>query len=156
MVGPTARRLYIAIVLSLGAFGTVMAPTPAAAQKMNEDGIQLPWFRSRAEKLARAACEADLPECRDSVRKKIATEKVITSYAPWIMLCLFFLGASQYMRIRENRRRKKQEEVARNHVRANRQEVKNKANTRSVGNDEGADDDAADDGFGMGTPKGRR
>lgn len=90
------------------------------------------------------------------MRKKIATEKVITSYAPWIMLCLFFLGASQYMRIRENRRRKKQEEVARNHVRANRHEAKTKANSRSIANDEDTDDDAADDGFGMGTPKGRR
>jgi hypothetical protein len=136
----------------LGVVGGALAPTPAAAQKMSEDGMQLPWFHSRAEKLARQACENDLPECRDSIRKKIATEKMITRTAPWVLLCLFLLGMSRYSRMRENRRRKKQEEIARHHVRSSVREAKDKTRAAET---EAVDDDSIDDGFGMGTPKGR-
>ena len=153
MTGAIARRLYFAIVLSLG-LGVALAPTPAAAQKMSEDGIQLPWFHSRAEKLARAACEADLPECRDSVRKKIATEKMITMTAPWIAVCLVFLGAARFSRMREAKRRKKQEELSRTHVRASVREAKTKTRDADAAA-AAADDDSIDDGFGMGTPKRR-
>ena len=78
MVRVAARRLYFVIALSLSGLGTLLVPSPAAAQKMSEDGFTLPWFHSRGEKLARQACIDDLPECRDSVRKQIATEKMIT------------------------------------------------------------------------------
>ncbi len=147
MVGLTTRRLYFAVVLSLGGLGVALSPTPAAAQKMSEDGIQLPWFHSRAEKLARQACEDGLPECRDSVRQRIATEKAITITAPWVGLCLVLLGAARFSRMREQKRRKKQEELARHHVRASVRDTKAKLRDADAG---AADDDSQDDGFGMG------
>ncbi len=125
MVGRTARRLYFAMVLSLGGLGV----------------------HSRAEKLARQACEDDLPECRDSVRQRIATEKAITITAPWVALCIILLGAARFSRMREQKRRKKQEELARHHVRASVRDTKTKIRDAETS---AADDDSQDDGFGMG------
>jgi hypothetical protein len=143
------RKLCFVVMLGLGS----LAPLPAAAI-MSDDGMQLPWFRSKAEKAARQACEDDLPECRDSIRKQIASEKAITRYLPWILLCLVILGAVRYVNMREKQRDRRREEAARHHVRASLREEKEKANRTD---DDEADDDSGD-GFGLGTPgdRGRR
>lgn len=110
----TAARLAFYIFLVLGAG----LAAPARAQVMHNDGFSLPWFHTRAENLARQACEDNLPECRDSVRQKLVAEHLITTLAPWILLCLIILGAVVYTRRQEARRERRRHEAERQHVRA--------------------------------------
>src|ERR1700740_2753429 len=93
----TAAKLMLILLLGFGAF----APVPARAQIMHDDGVPLPWFHTRAEKLARQACMHNLPECRDSVRQQLALELMITTLAPWVLLCLVIFGAVMYVRRRD-------------------------------------------------------
>ena len=94
------------------------SPTPALAQVMHDDGFALPWFHSRSQQMARRACEDELPECRESVRRQLATEKVITTIAPWVLLCLFMLGTVIYVRRRESQREERRHrQAARHHIR---------------------------------------
>ncbi len=145
------RWVYLAGVLLLSSIGPVMLPLPATAQIMHDDGMQIPWFRSKADKLARQACENDLPECRDSIRKQLATEKAITRYIPWILICLCLLGAARYARKREEERNRQKAEAARHHIRASLREQ----NERKPDRDDDDEDDV-DDRLGMGTPGDKR
>ena len=148
-MGMGLRKLCFVVLLGLGS----LAPLPAAAQKMSEDGVQLPWFRSKAENAARQACEEDLPECRDSIRKQIASEKAITRTFPWILLCLIVLGAVRYVNMREKQREQRRQEAARHHVRASLRQDKERSEAAT-----GDDDESQDDDFGISTPgdRGRR
>ena len=74
--------LLLPVVVAAVATPPAAMAAPATAQQMHDDGVALPWFHSRAEQMARDACENDLPECRDSVRKQLATEKAITRTLP--------------------------------------------------------------------------
>jgi hypothetical protein len=135
----------MAAALALGA----LASTPAAAQKMSDDGFAIPWFRSRSEQAARAACENDLPECRDSIRRQLATEKMITRFLPWILLCLLLLGAVRYVRMREARRLRQKQEAARKHVRPS-------LRPKPARDEDAGEETEADDGLGFGAPGDRR
>jgi hypothetical protein len=121
--------------------------TPARAQIMHDDGITLPWFHSRADRMARQACEDELPECRDSVRRELVTEKLITTIAPWVLLLLVIIGAIRYVRYQERKRDAQRHDAAR-HQRA----------AKVAKASRGADDapvrqsDADDDGLGFGHP----
>ncbi|TAK97912.1 MAG: hypothetical protein EPO08_20535 [Rhodospirillaceae bacterium] len=144
--------ISIGALLLLAVFG----PTPSRAQVMHDDGFALPWFHSRAQQMARQACENDLPECRDSVRRQLATEKIITTLAPWVLLCLFILGAVIYARRREAEREERRHQAARHHIRETQR------SPRAQRDDNGADeravehDDEDDDGMGFGHPGDRR
>jgi hypothetical protein len=108
----TAAKIVLILLLGFAAF----APVPARAQIMHEDGVPIPWFHSRSEKLARQACMQNLPECRDSVRQKLATELMITNLAPWVMICLIVLGAVMYVRIRDAKREARRQAAQRHHA----------------------------------------
>lgn len=110
----TAAKIVLILLVGFGAF----APLPARAQIMHEDGVPIPWFHSRSEKLARQACMHNLPECRDSVRQKLAMELMITNLAPWVLLCLIVLGAVMYVRIRDAKREARRHEAQRHHAQA--------------------------------------
>jgi hypothetical protein len=110
----TAAKFLFFLLLAL----SVQGMSPARAQVMHQDGFQIPWFHTRAEKLARQACEDDLPECRDSVRQQLAVEHTITNLAPWVLICLVILGAVIYVRRQEFVREKLRHEAQRHHVQA--------------------------------------
>jgi hypothetical protein len=114
---------------------------------MHDDGIPLPWFHSRSERMARAACEAELPECRDSVRQELATEKAISRTVPWVLLCIAVWVAIRIVRAREQKRERAKQEAARHHVRTSARERQRPA---ANADGEAAEDEVADDGFGMG------
>ena len=133
----------LAVVMCLG-------PFPAAAQKMHTDGMQLPWFRSKAQIIARQACEDELPECRDSVRKQLATEKAITSMAPWAMLAFAIIGALLYARRQEILKERRRQDAAREHTRSSARAKEAKARPASDERDEKSGD--TDDGFGFSHP----
>ncbi|MDX2223351.1 MAG: hypothetical protein SFV21_11405 [Rhodospirillaceae bacterium] len=105
------RMAAAACALGLGA-----AATPALAQEIPQFGIPIPWFRSRAEKLARAACENNLPECRADVRRQLEAEKQVSLVTPWILLCVAVLGVLLILRKREKDRARQREEARRKHV----------------------------------------
>jgi hypothetical protein len=106
-------RLAVAALLVLAVWGSA----PVQAQKMSDDGVLIPWFHSKAEQAARRACLNDLPECRDSVRRQIATEKVITLVAPWMATVLIIWGVVLYVRRRDARREEKRHQAQRAHIR---------------------------------------
>jgi hypothetical protein len=110
----TAAKVVLILLFGFGAF----AALPARAQIMHDDGVPLPWFHSRAERLARQACLHNLPECRDSVRRKLAVELMITTLTPWVLLCLVILGAVIYVRRREAARERRRHEAERHHAQA--------------------------------------
>jgi hypothetical protein len=110
----TAAKVVVILLVGFGAF----APLPAQAQIMHEDGVPLPWFHTRAEKLARQACMQNLPECRDSVRQELALELMITTLAPWVLLLLVILGAVIYVRRQEAVREVRRHEAQRHHLQA--------------------------------------
>ena len=141
------RRVYFALFMFIGVLGA----GPAMAQVMHDDGIALPWFHSRTTQMARDACENDLPECRDSVRRELATEKAITRTVPWVLICLAIWGAVRYARAREKVRERQREEAARHHVRAS-------VRTKDARLDERppVSDDDVEDGLGFGHPGDKR
>src|SRR5262249_52341489 len=106
----TAAKLVLILLLGFGAFGA-----PAQAQVMRQDGMTLPWFHTRSEKMARQACADNLPECRDSVRQKMVVEQIITLLAPWVALALILLIGSMYLRVRDRMREKRRHEAERVH-----------------------------------------
>ena len=75
---------------------SISGSTLVRAQAMYDDEIAIPWFRSTSEIQARRVCEADLPECSDSVRLQLAIEKVILALAPYIVLCRVILVIVRY------------------------------------------------------------
>ncbi len=136
-------------VLALILFG-LLAPAPASAQVMRDDGLVLPsFFFSSAQQNARRACLAELPECRDSVRQQIATEKAISRMLPWILVCLAIWAAVRFVNMREKKRERARQNAARHHVRASVRErdAKEEARAKARAERENEDDDA--DGYGM-------
>lgn len=111
-----APRRLAAAAGTACALGVGVGASSAAAQEIPQFGIPIPWFRSRAEKLARAACENNLPECRADVRRQLAAEKQVSLVTPWILLCLAVLGVLLYMRKKEKDRARQREEARRKHV----------------------------------------
>ena len=152
----TCWQLYFALaLLPLLSFaapamaqGSFRAP-PVSADKtvMPDDGIALPsFFFSRAEQAARRTCEAELPECRDSVRQQLSREKAISRMIPWILLCIAIWIAVRYVNRRDKLRAKRREEAARHHVRASVRD-RDARDARAQAKSRKEDDD---DGFGMG------
>jgi len=138
--------LCIGAMLLLSALG----PTPAHAQVMRDEGFLIPWFHSRAEKLARQACQEELPQCRDSVRQQMAAEKAFTIFAPWVLLALFIWGAVIYVRRKEAQKEARRHEAERHHVREkqakrpqsnmSRREILEDAEDQPTGLDDDLDD----------------
>jgi hypothetical protein len=81
---------------------------------MPEQGLTLPWFRSRSEEIQRDACRRNLPECRASVRAQMDIEQSITVILPWAALGLAVLGVLFYLRAQEKKRERKKK-LARMH-----------------------------------------
>jgi hypothetical protein len=155
IMGRLQRVLCRALGLTIGALMllAVFTPTPSLAQVMHDDGFALPWFHSRSQQMARRACEDELPECRESVRRQLATEKTITTIAPWVLLCLFMLGTVIYVRRREARREERRHQAERHHIR----EAHRAPRTPRDGADEPAVEHGADDDdMGFGHPGDRR
>jgi hypothetical protein len=142
----TAAKLVFCLLLVLSA-----GASPARAQIMHNDGVALPWFHTRAEKLERQACEDNLPECRDSVRQQLAVEHMVTILAPWILLCLVMLGAVMYVRRRDAARERQRHQAERQHVQTSRRP---RGGRGDAGEQENAfDKPAADDeNLGLGHP----
>jgi hypothetical protein len=105
------RRAFFTALLTPLAFAA-----PAGAQIMPDNGIDFSFFRSRQEKLAREACEKNLPECRADIRRQMQDEKGISLLTPWILLGLGILGVLLYARKREKSREQHRKEAARKHV----------------------------------------
>ena len=151
-------RLYFALALLplLSFAAPAMAqgsfrppPVPSKDTVMRDDGMALPaFFFSRAEQAARRTCEAELPECRDSIRRQLATEKAVSRMIPWILLCIAIWGAVRYVNRREKNRQQSRQEAARHHVRASVRE--REAKEARVQAREGRDEEEDKDGFGMG------
>jgi hypothetical protein len=135
MVRLALHRAMRALLL----IGALCAAAPAQAQVMRDDGMPIPWFRSRAENLAREACLEFRPECRDSVRRQLATEMAITRTLPWVGLALLVWAAVVYARRREQARQRHREEVAR--MRAGLRREERVSRQRAPSTDEIVSDD---------------
>jgi len=141
--------LAFGALLLLGVFGAASS----RAQVMHDDGLPLPWFHNRAQQMARQACEDDLPECRDSVRRQLVTEKMITNLLPWVLLCLVMLGAFVYVRRQEAVREGRRNQAARQHAREATQ--RNARKGRGDTDDRRPRDNGNDDDLGLGHPNDR-
>jgi hypothetical protein len=133
-------------------------PAPASAQKMSDDGATLPsWFYSRAQLNARRACINDLPECRDSVRKQIVVERMVSLIAPWVLTALVFWGAVVLVRRRDAKRDERSRRLQRNRVReAKKPRQAERRNGDEDTQEDNEKDEAIDDGLGLGHPGDRR
>jgi len=145
------RRAWWAVVGLL----MLCLPVPAYAQKMSEDGGTLPaFFFSRSEQTARRACLNDLPECRDSVRQRIAVEKISFLIAPWVLTAFVIWGAIIYVRRRDAKRDERTRQLQRNRVRPDAKRA-SQGQRRGQEIEEAADKKAAeddDDDIGRGHP----
>lgn len=108
------RTLVFATLLGAGVAVAPMLVAPARAQVMPEQGMTLPWFRSRSEEIQRDACRRNLPECRASVRAQMDLEQSITVILPWAALGVAVLGVLFYLRAQEKKRERKKK-LARMH-----------------------------------------
>jgi len=108
------RTLVFATLLSAGVAAAPVLVAPARAQVMPEQGMTLPWFRSRSEEIQRDACRRNLPECRASVRAQMDLEQSITVILPWAALGVAVLGVLFYLRAQEKKRERKKK-LARMH-----------------------------------------
>jgi hypothetical protein len=87
------------------------------------------------------------------VRQQLVTEKLITTLAPWVLLCVVIFGAVRYVRYQEGKRVEKRHQAERQHKRA----ARGKAQRGEA--DEGVQaraEDPDDDGLGFGHPGDRR
>ncbi len=107
----TRTRTILTIFALMVGFAVI---TPARAQVMPSQGIDLPWFTSKSEKAQRDACRRNLPECRASVRAEMAIEESITVIVPWAGLGIAILGVLFWLRAQEKKRERKKK-LARMH-----------------------------------------
>jgi hypothetical protein len=110
-------RYHAIVFATLLAAGVAAGPAlvaPARAQVMPEQGVTLPWFRSRSEQIQRDACRRNLPECRASVRAQMDIEQSVTVILPWAALGFAVLGVLFYLRAQEKKRERKKK-LARMH-----------------------------------------
>jgi hypothetical protein len=105
------RRFLASLVTGFGAAGAL----PASAQIVPNQGIPLPFSRSRSEEIPRRACSEGLPECRASVRAQMELERSITVIVPWAALGVFVLGVLFWLRAQEKKKQQKRVHVRRNH-----------------------------------------
>jgi hypothetical protein len=106
------RRRFLASLLTMSSSAAAL---PAAAQIMPEQGIPLPFFRSRAEKIAREACEQGRPECRSDVRAQMEFERSITVIFPWAALGVAILGVLFWLRAQEKKKEAHRRAARRKH-----------------------------------------
>ena len=106
------RRRFLA---SLVTGGVAASAVPVSAQIVPNQGIPLPFFRSRSEEIARRACEEGLPECRASVRAQMEFERSITVIFPWAALGIGFLGVLIWLRAQEKKKAQKRARARRKH-----------------------------------------
>ncbi|MCA0201510.1 MAG: hypothetical protein LCH56_11835 [Proteobacteria bacterium] len=108
-----ALKVGFALLVGLVLLGPA-AFAPARAQIMPSQGIDIPWFTSKAEKAQRDACRRNLPECRSSVRAQMAIEESITVIVPWAGLGIAIIGVLFWLRGQE-KKRERQKKLARMH-----------------------------------------
>ncbi len=108
------RMIVLATLLASGVAAGPALVAPARAQVMPEQGMTLPWFRSRSEQVQRDACRRNLPECRATVRAQMDIEQSITVILPWAALGVAVLGVLFYLRAQEKKRERKKK-IARMH-----------------------------------------
>lgn len=109
------RRQFLSSVLPSAA-GALLA-TPALAQDMGESGMAIPsFFFSRSERLAREACENDLPECRGDIRRQMSFEKEISLFIPWFGLGIGLIFILMYARKQEKLKEARRKMAQRQHV----------------------------------------
>lgn len=106
------RRRFLA---SLVTGGFAASALPASAQIMPEQGIPLPFFRSRSEEIARRACMEGLPECRASVRAQMEFERSITVAFPWALVGVVLLGILFWMRAQDKKKAQHRAQARRRH-----------------------------------------
>jgi hypothetical protein len=106
------RRRFLASLVTGMVTGSAL---PASAQIMPDQGIPLPFFRSRSEEIARRACRENLPECRASVRAQMELEQSITVIVPWAALGIAILGILFWLRAQEKKKEQKRRRARRHH-----------------------------------------
>jgi hypothetical protein len=132
------RTIVFATLLAAGVTAAPVVMTPARAQVMPEQGITLPWFRSRSEQIQRDACRRNLPECRAAVRAQMDIEQSITVILPWAALGAAVLGVLFYLRAQEKKRERKKKLARMHHTPGSLKKRENEKQAR------GDDDDEAD------------
>ncbi|MGE3476867.1 MAG: hypothetical protein AB7H70_13785 [Rhodospirillaceae bacterium] len=132
----TRTRTILAVFAVLVGFATV---APARAQIMPSQGIDIPWFTSKSEKVQRDACRRNLPECRASVRAQMAVEESITVILPWAGLGIAILGVLFWLRAQEKKRERKKQLARRHHTPGAFKKLDKDKQERRDGDDEDAD-----------------
>ncbi len=89
--------------------------SPALAQTMPDQGIPLPFFRSRAQEFARGACRENRPGYRSSVRAQMELECTITVIVPWAAVGVAILGVLFWLRAQEKKKEKHRIRARRHH-----------------------------------------
>jgi hypothetical protein len=133
------RTIVFATLLAAGVTAAPVLVAPALAQIMPEQGIPLPWFRSRSEEIQRDACRRNLPECRATVRAQMDLEQSITVILPWAALGVAVLGVLFYLRAQEKKRERKKKLARMHHTPGS---IKKRENERQARRDEDEDDEA--------------
>ncbi|MDX2145295.1 MAG: hypothetical protein SFV19_18225 [Rhodospirillaceae bacterium] len=102
--------LILALMMSAPAY-------PVRAQDMGENGMTLPaFFFSRAEQLARQACEQKTSNCRPAVRDRMELERNISLLLPWIAGALGFAYLLYYFHKKEQQKEAHRRMAQRRHV----------------------------------------
>jgi hypothetical protein len=112
---------------------------PARAQVMPSQGIDLPWFTSKAEQAQRDACRRNLPECRSSVRAQMALEESITVIVPWAGLGLAILGVLLWLRAQEKKRARRKKLARMHHTPGAFKKLDKDKREKTESDDEAAD-----------------
>lgn len=100
-------------------FAVAVAATssPVRAQDMGENGMTLPSFLfSRAEQLAREACEQKTSNCRPAVRDRMELERNISLLLPWVAGALGFSFLLYYFHKRDQQKEAHRRMAQRRHV----------------------------------------
>jgi hypothetical protein len=108
------RAIFSVLVLVSGI--AVALPTPARAQVMPTQGIDIPWFHSPMERAQREACRRSLPECRAATRAQMELEAAITVILPWASLGIAILAGLFWLRAQEKKRERKKKRARMHHT----------------------------------------